>query len=113
MSDIASGKLAQVVASDDWLNFQVADVKSKNTKNVNYAGGLNDQISKLKNQNTIAKAFCNELKLTASAASPGNNSPLAAANQMAAQASLANTVESLLGSIDAQLNFMTAARANS
>jgi hypothetical protein len=113
MSDIASGKLAQVVASDDWLNFQVADVKSKNTKNVNYAGGLNDQISKLKNQNAIAKAFCNELKLTASAASPGNNSPLAAANQMAAQASLANTVESLLGSIDAQLNFMTAARANS
>jgi len=111
LSDVASGKLAQVVASEDWLNFKIADVKSKNTASASYAGGLNDQIASIKNQNSIAKAYCAELKLgtnkAAAAAAPTSNlaQQLTTANQIAST-TLSSTVESLLSSIDAQLNYL-------
>ena len=57
MSDIASGKLAQVVASDDWLKFKAADAAGKNTNPADFAGGLNDQLEKLKNYSIIARNY--------------------------------------------------------
>lgn len=109
LSDVASGKLAQVVASDDWLNFKIADAKSKSSTSVSYAGGLNDQIVKIKNQNAIAKAFCAEKRLNIanqSAVTANNLSqPLATANQIAST-TMSGTVESLLSTIDAQINYL-------
>ena len=105
LSDVASGKLAQVVASDDWLNFQIADVKSKNTQSVNYAGGLNNQMSKIKNQNVIAKAYCNELKLGAGATSSNSLAQVNAAAPVMASNLVDSSVDSLLGLLEAQLSF--------
>lgn len=110
LSDVASGKLAQVVASDDWLNFKIADAKSKSSTSVSYAGGLNDQISKIKNQNAIAKAFCIEMKLNAAALRPSNLAQLAETNQIEINTALGSTVDNLLGSIDAQLNYLKTSR---
>jgi hypothetical protein len=60
-SDIASGKLANIVASDDWLNFMVADSRAKNTVDPTFAGGLNSQIDKFKNQQKIARSYLTDL----------------------------------------------------
>jgi hypothetical protein len=106
LGDVASGKLAQVVASEDWLNFKIADAKSKSSTSVSYVGGLNDQIAKIKNQNAIAKAFLSELKLNAAAPRPSNVAQLAATNQIATNTALGSTVDNFLGSIDAQLNYL-------
>ena len=110
LGDVASGKLAQVVASEDWLNFKIADAKSKSSTSVSYAGGLNDQIVKIKNQNAIAKAFLSELRLNAEAPRPSNLAQLAASNQIATNTALGSTVDNILGSIDAQLNYLKTSR---
>lgn len=110
LSDVASGKLAQVVASDDWLNYKIEDAKSKSSTSVSDAGGLNDQVAKIKNQNAIAKAFSSEQKLSAAAPGPSNFAQLAATNQIANNTVLGSTVDNFLGSIDAQLNYLKTSR---